>query len=40
MTGGTKVDFNCSPLSEHKWPAGTSISQRTVPREHVDTSSI
>ena len=29
-----------TPLNEHKWPAGTSISQRTVPREHIDTSLI
>ena len=25
-------------LSEHKLPAIASISQRTVPREHIDTS--
>ena len=25
-------------LSEHKRPACTSISQRTVPREHIDKS--
>ena len=25
-------------LSEHKLPASTSMSQRTVPREHIDTT--
>ena len=27
-----------TPLSEHKLPAGTSVSQRTVPRKHIDKS--
>ena len=27
-----------TPLSEHKLPAGTSVSQRTVPRRHIDKS--
>ena len=29
-----------TPLSEHKWPVGTSVIQRTVPREHIDTNLI
>ena len=29
-----------TPLNEHKRPAGTSVRQRTVPREHIDISLI
>ena len=40
MAGGTKVDFNCNPIecmniNDLLAPA---LSQRTVPRHHIDTS--
>ena len=38
-SGGTKVDFRCR-LSEHacNFPVCAVLSQRTLPREHTDSS--
>ena len=35
-----RLILTVTQLSEHKWPAGTSMSQRTIPRKHIDTSLI
>ena len=41
MSGGTKVDFRCR-LSENacNFPVCAVLNQRTLPREHTDSSQL